>query len=368
MCLASPETGIELLKSWNEVDQSKHQISIRPAVFILGQYAPVVASQPSPDLAKRVLVQFSEAKTRDIRLSLIELMGLLLPRFPDLRDELLRIMREDPDNEVRGQALLALATHNAAAALPAIVERLEVLLQADGKSDVTKELMCLVDFLVKALPLDQVLDRLKDAADKATGLSAVSNLNTLGFSLGNASGATGSLGFEILMTRGAVETSRNMQLIYLGALGGVALRENKDPRATDLALAYLESSSDDWVRMHALSMVTALNRDEPTVLGAIEKALKSGGTLASTGGMQLAFYYYIKNPASAAALEMVRRHVTTGEKEARLVILKRLCVSAAPMPATVREIVKTVSESDPDSDICAMAVKVLNWTGGPPPR
>ncbi|HKS17011.1 MAG TPA: hypothetical protein VJU16_06845, partial [Planctomycetota bacterium] len=119
---------------------------------------------------------------------------------------------------------------------------------------------------------------------------------------------------------------------------------------------------------HALSMITALNRDEPTVLGAIEGALKTGGSVGSTGGMQLAFYYYVKNPTSGAALEMIRRHATTGATDNRRTFLRQLCVSSTPMPAAVRDIVKTISESDPDPKIRETATNVLNWRGGPPPR
>jgi len=371
MGMASPETGIELLKTWNEVDQSKYAMSIRPALFILGQYAPVVAKRPAPDLGKRILKEFREAKTRDIRLSLIELMGQLLSRFPDLRDELMKIMLEDGDKEVRGGAIAALSADNPAAALPAILKRLEDLLAAAAASsrvDATKELWCLVDFLVKALPFDQALDRLKELSDKSTGIYVVNALSSMGFAIGNKLGGAASAELETFLTRAVSEKSRNMQLIYLGALSGLTLQPNPDHRATDMALSYLENSKDEWVRSHALSMITGLNRDEATVLGAIERAIKSGGNLTSNGGMQLAFYCYVKNPASSAALEMIRRHVTTGERDNRLTILKRLCVSSTPMPASVREIVKAVSESDPDEQVREMATKVLNWTGGPPPH
>jgi hypothetical protein len=369
--LASPETGLELLKTWSEIDQAKYAMSIRPALFILGQYAPVVARQPAPELAKRILEEFSNAKTREIRLSLVELMGLLLMRFPSLRDDLLRIMLEDKDTEVRAGAVAALSAQDPGAVLPSILKRLETLLETAGDSrtmNPTKELWTLVDFLVAALPVDQVLDRLKELSEKAVGVHSVNHLSSLGFALGGKWGEAGDPGLEIMLSRAGAEKSRNMQLIYLGVLAGVTLKKNTDPRTTDLALAYYEGSGDEWVRSHALSMVTALNRDEKTVLGLIDKAITGGGRLASTGGMQLAFYAYVKSPGSVTALDMIRRHVTTGDLETRLAVLKNLCVSSTPMPASVREIVKALSESDPNPKIRERATNVLNWTGGPPPR
>jgi hypothetical protein len=248
------------------------------------------------------------------------------------------------------------------------MENLLVEASQSNKVEATKELMCLVDFLVAALPPDQVLDRLKELSAKAEGPYAVNHMSTMGMALGWKIGKPGEAGLEILLTRGLTETSRNMQLIYMGTLAGVSLQANPDPRATDLALGYLDKSEDEWVRSHALSKITALNRDETTVLGAIERALKGDGHVGSTGGMQLAFYYYVKNPASAGAFEMIQRHATTGDAERRRVFLRKLCVSSTGMPANVREIVKTISESDPDPKVRETATNVLNWTGGPPPR
>lgn len=364
MGMASPETGAELLKSWIEVDRSKYQLHIRVAVYILRQFADVIARHPGRDLPKEILALYAQAKTREIRRSLIELMGLLLSRFPALRDELLRIMLEDPEAELRAHAVLALASNDPAAALPAMLRRMESLL-AGGGLEADQELYSLATFVLKAVPIDQALDRLKELAGKTEGTYASTKLNTLGRSLGQFCMTPGDGGLEVVLGRASSEKSANMQLVYLGAVMAAPLKKFSDARLSDLALAYLGTSSDDWVRSHSLSAITSLNRDESTVLAAYEQAWKIGGRMPYFAAGQLKFYLG-RNPESAAAAERLRGYLGAGPTENRLQFIKGLSWGGGALTAEAVTLLQQLAVSDPDEAIREAAVRTLRATGNPP--